>query len=87
MPTSGFRDLYNPDHKPGPIVEAACWAHGRRRLFVLADLAKAPPAIEAVYLAKIGDSFEARHRSAGQPHQFDIALGLALLAAASTGCD
>ncbi len=32
----------------GPIVEAACWAHGRRKLSVLADLAKAPLAIEAV---------------------------------------
>ena len=34
--------------KPGPITEAACWAHGRRKLFVLADVAKAPLAIEAV---------------------------------------
>ena len=34
--------------KPGPIIEAACWAHGRRKLFVLADVAKAPLAIEAV---------------------------------------
>ena len=44
----GFNDLYNPARKPGPIVEAACWAHGRRKLFVLADLAKSPLAIEAV---------------------------------------
>ena len=45
---SGFNDLYDPDRKPSPIVEAACWAHGRRKLFVLADLAKSPLAIEAV---------------------------------------
>jgi hypothetical protein len=45
---AGFNDLYVPGRKPGPIVEAACWAHGRRKLFVLADLAKAPLAIEAV---------------------------------------
>lgn len=45
---SGFNDLYNPNRKPGPIIEAACWAHGRRKLFVLADLAKSPLAIEAV---------------------------------------
>ena len=45
---AGFADLYHPARKPGPIVEAACWAHGRRKLFVLADLAKAPLAIEAV---------------------------------------
>jgi transposase len=45
---AGFNDLYHPARKPGPITEAACWAHGRRKLFVLADLAKAPLAIEAV---------------------------------------
>jgi transposase len=45
---AGFNDLYHPARKPGPIIEAACWAHGRRKLFVLADLAKAPLAIEAV---------------------------------------
>jgi hypothetical protein len=45
---AGFNDLYHPARKPGPIIEAACWAHGRRKLFVLADVAKAPLAIEAV---------------------------------------
>jgi len=45
---SGFGELYDPDRKPGPILEAACWAHGRRKVFVLADLDKSPLAIEAV---------------------------------------
>jgi transposase len=45
---AGFNDLYGVDRKPGPITEAACWAHGRRKFFVLADVAKAPLAIEAV---------------------------------------
>jgi transposase len=45
---AGFNDLYHAARQPGPIVEAACWAHGRRKLFVLADVAKAPLAIEAV---------------------------------------
>jgi transposase len=45
---AGFNDLYHEARKPGPIIEAACWAHGRRKLFVLADVAKAPLAIEAV---------------------------------------
>lgn len=45
---AGFNDLYLEARKPGPIIEAACWAHGRRKLFVLADLAKAPLAIDAV---------------------------------------
>jgi transposase len=53
---SGFNDLYNPDRKPGPIIEAACWAHGRRKLFVLADLTKSPLAIEAV--RRIDDIFD-----------------------------
>jgi transposase len=45
---AGFNDLYRPGRKPGPITEAACWAHGRRKLFDLAQLAKAPLAAEAV---------------------------------------
>jgi transposase len=45
---AGFNELYHPARKPGPILEAGCWAHGRRKLFVLADVAKAPLAIEAV---------------------------------------
>jgi transposase len=36
---AGFNSLYRPDRKPGPITEAACWAHGRRKLFELADIA------------------------------------------------
>jgi len=35
----GYGKLYEPGRKPGPIVEAACWAHARRKFFVLADLA------------------------------------------------
>ncbi len=30
------------------MTEAACWAHGRRKLFAQAQLAKAPIATEAV---------------------------------------
>jgi transposase len=46
---AGYGDLYHPGRQPGPITEAACWAHGRRKLFVLADIGKAPLAIEAVH--------------------------------------
>ena len=38
---AGFGELYEATRKPGPIIEAACWAHGRRKLFELADIAKA----------------------------------------------
>ncbi len=41
---AGFGRLY----QQGAIVEAACWAHGRRKFFELAELKKAPIAIEAV---------------------------------------
>jgi Transposase IS66 family len=36
------------DRRLGPIVEAACWAHGRRKFFDLVRLSKAPIALEAV---------------------------------------
>jgi transposase len=45
---SGYNGLYVEGRTPGPIVEAACWAHGRRKFFELAELQKAPIAIEAV---------------------------------------
>jgi transposase len=45
---AGFNGLYVTGRKPGPIIEAACWAHGRRKFYELAELRKAPLAIEAV---------------------------------------
>jgi transposase len=35
---AGFNRLFEPDRKPGPVIEAACWAHARRKFFVLADI-------------------------------------------------
>ena len=54
---AGFNQLYAADRAPGPITEAACWAHARRKFFVLADVTAkargnlaviAPLALEAV---------------------------------------
>jgi transposase len=45
---AGFSKLYESNRKVGPIIEAACWAHGRRKFFDLARLSKAPIATEAV---------------------------------------
>src|ERR1700738_1426216 len=45
---AGFNRLYEAARKPGPIIEASCWAHARRNLFDLARINKAPIAIEAV---------------------------------------
>ena len=53
----GYNELYKGARAPGPILEAACWAHGRRKFFVLADIAAkaqdpsiviSPLALEAV---------------------------------------
>jgi transposase len=55
----GYNRLYLPERKPGPILEALCWSHARRKFFELADIAanmrrskNAPPispiALEAV---------------------------------------
>jgi transposase len=45
---AGFNRLYDRGRQPGPIVEAPCWAHARRKFVDLARLQKAPIAIEAV---------------------------------------
>jgi transposase len=45
---AGFNKLYEASRRPGPITEASCWAHARRKLFDLARINKAPIAIEAV---------------------------------------
>ena len=35
---SGYNRLYEAGRIPGPILEAACWAHARRPFFALADI-------------------------------------------------
>jgi transposase len=45
---AGFNRLYEAGRKGRPIVEAACWAHARRKFFDLAKLSQAPIATEAV---------------------------------------
>jgi len=45
---AGFNRLYEAGRKPGPIIEAACWAHARRKFFELARINKAPIASEVV---------------------------------------
>jgi transposase len=38
---AGYNRLFKPDRSPGPVTEALCWAHARRKFFVLADIAAA----------------------------------------------
>ena len=35
----GYGKLYEPGRVPGPVLEAGCWAHARRKFFILADIA------------------------------------------------
>jgi len=35
---AGYNKLYEPDRKPGPLREAACWVHARRPFFIMADI-------------------------------------------------
>jgi transposase len=70
---AGFNRLYVGDRRPGPITEAACWSHGRRKFFVLADVAAkargtlpvlAPLALEAV--KRIDAAFDVEREINGQ---------------------
>jgi len=36
---AGYNGLYEPSRLPQPLTEALCWAHARRKFFVLADIA------------------------------------------------
>ena len=69
---AGFNDLYEADRKPGPITEAACWAHGRRKLFELAEVARAPLAIEAV--RRIDAIFDVERAINGLPAEQRLAV-------------
>ena len=34
----GYNDLYRADRDAGPVTNALCWAHARRKFFELADI-------------------------------------------------
>jgi transposase len=79
---AGFNRLYEPDRRPGPITEAGCWAHARRKLFELADIAAqarhqkpaaiSPIAFEAVQ--KIDAIFAAERSINGKPPEERLAV-------------
>ncbi len=62
---AGFNRLYAAGRQPGPITEAMCWAHARRKFFDVARLNNAPIAIEAV--ARIDALFEIERDINGKP--------------------
>jgi transposase len=78
---AGFNTVYRPERKPGRIIEAACWAHARRKFFELADVAAtargktkpviSPIAFEAVQ--KIDAIFTLERTINGSPAQERLA--------------
>jgi transposase len=80
---AGYNRLYETGRKPGPITEASCWAHGRRKLFELADVAAkargtlaviAPLAFEAV--KRIDAIFDIEREINGRPINQRVAVRL-----------
>ena len=74
---AGFNKLYDGARRPGPVTEAACWAHGRRKFFELADPALrkknllSPVALEAV--KRIDAIFTIEREINGQPAEVRVA--------------
>lgn len=88
---AGFNRLFEPDRKPGPVIEAACWAHARRKFFVLADIGLkargrlpvvAPLAVEAV--RRIDAIFDAERLINGASSEGRLAVRRATIAALVT---
>ena len=69
---SGFGQLYEPGRPAGAILEAACWAHARRAFFKIAELTKAPMAVEAV--ERIDALFAIEREINGSPPQVRLAV-------------
>jgi transposase len=83
---SGYGKLYAGGRSPGPILEAACWSHSRRKFFVLADIeanarrkargstsgAISPTALEAV--RRIDALFEVERSINGLPADRRLAV-------------
>src|ERR1700720_2497131 len=78
---AGFNRLYEAGRRPGPITEAACWSHSRRKFFVLADVTAkargklaviAPLALEAV--KRIDAIFDAEREIKGRSAADRVAI-------------
>jgi transposase len=62
---AGFGELYEARRSPRPIAEAACWAHGRRKFFMLADLRQVPLAIGGLDADRARPAVAPRRRRQG----------------------
>lgn len=65
----GFNNLYRPDSLTGDVrlVEVACWAHARRKLYEVHEATKSPAAKEL--LERIGRLFAIEAEIRGQTPQ------------------
>ena len=61
---AGFDALYREDRKPGVIIEAACWAHARRKFYDIYAANHSPIAADA--LARIGQLYDIEREVRGQ---------------------
>jgi transposase len=68
---AGFNQLYEAARKGGQIVEAACWAHARRKFFDLARISQAPIASEAVTRIDALFAFEREINGLASPRRVD----------------
>lgn len=73
---AGYAHLYDGERSPGPVTEALCWSHSRRKFFELADIAQSarrgknaapisPLALEAV--KRINVLFDIEREVNGKP--------------------
>ena len=70
---AGYNRLYAAGRSPGPVTEAACWSHSRRKFFELADIAaskrrgkNAPPISPVGAGGGEADRRAVRHRARDQ---------------------
>ena len=61
---AGFDALYANDRKPGVIIEAACWAHARRKFYDIYMANKSPIAADA--LERIRKLYDVEREVRGQ---------------------
>ncbi len=72
-PGAGYDGLYDGARRPGPVLEAACWAHVRRKLFDEAKDGKSPIAAQAV--RRVDALFAVERAVNGQPPGARLAAG------------
>jgi transposase len=64
----GYNQLYKAQRKPAPILEAACWSHGRRKFVDLVKQGEAPKLyVVSTCSSRSSAALTAKRRSSGLP--------------------